>query len=157
MSPDDRPFEGTSALTRLAKYASVDPREHMYDLFDFINVIDHYPGRAPDGKYDNFPVQFARDQAAVRVWPHIWSTDVESVVLLGRQTSVAMNCPFDYFEWQTIREENYGREVRLAVSPHPGGTVMWWNNPENLKRGCEFLSGLAAEAEAEWQRLRALA
>lgn len=156
MKPGDLPLWGTSALTRLASYAGVSPREHLYDLFEFINVIEEYPGRAPGGQYDNFPMAYARQCAFSRVWPRVWAGSFDRVVVLGRQASRAMNVDetVPYFEWLTVRETSYGREVELAVSPHPGGKVMYWNDAENRARGCEFWRGLAGEAEAEWQRLR---
>jgi hypothetical protein len=128
MRPGARPFEGTSALTRLAGYCGVTPREHLYDLFDFVNVLQYWPGRDAGGKYDLFPMDEARREAAVL--DHVLLPWYKRVVILGRTTSKAFGLEdVPYLQWHD----------RLAILPHPGGTNVWWNLRRNKEDGIRFL------------------
>jgi len=156
MSPGDRPFEGTRALTLLAKYAGVTPRERLYDLADFVNCISEYPGPALDNdKYDAFPLEAAR-AGALLISAQIYRERYDTVVTLGSAVSKVFGKKdrHKWFEPQPMQW--WGRdprqdaaqkpafECRLFFSPHPGGTSMWWNDPKNRAAGTRFFTNLFA-------------
>lgn len=155
MAPDARPFEGTAALTRLAGYCGVSPRERLYDLFDFVNVIETYPGKQPgQTKYDAFPAE-AGLRGAQRVWAQVLDTPGppwRHVVVLGRVATDAMRTASKgafrtkdgWFQWESVWTPT-NRRINVTSSPHPGGTSMWWNKAENLTKGRAFWTALAAQ------------
>jgi hypothetical protein len=140
-----RPFEGTSALTRLAGYCSVSPREKLYDLFEFINLVPHYPGPAENSKYDAFPRQTALDNLE-RVMDFVLWNEADLVVTLGVATSkVVFGERPPWFVWH---EGGWGEHrFKMAASPHPGGTSMYWNDLDARQRGIEFWQELVRTVE----------
>lgn len=141
-----RPFEGTAALRRLAAYCGVDEfREHkLYDIFEFMNLVDEYPGPAkPGSKWDATPtVSMERLNVIMsRCMEHqqvVFLGAAARDLLLGRRRRHA---PFEWVEFST------SPQVLATWSPHPGGTSMWWNDPKNRDLGRGFWTALYQEAK----------
>lgn len=124
-----RPFEGAPVQGRFARYCGLEPAE-IYDVFDFANLIDHWPGpAAPGSKWDRFSAAEARPRVE-QLWSEMkW----ERVVTLGRAaTSVFWVSKPEWFVWFQVRG------VQGAASPHPGGTSFYWNDPVARDRGIKF-------------------
>lgn len=148
MQPGDRPLEGTRALTLLAKYAGVSPRERLYDIADVVNMIPRYPGPAPGRpKYDAYP-----EAEALRNAPRVLELmkGRQAVVFLGsavRGTMAKHLVGEREPEWfRTFLIGADGLEV--TFSPHPGGTSMYWNDPRNLAKGTAFWRQLVARFDS---------
>ena len=143
-----RPLEYSPSLTRLARYSGVVPKERMYELADFVNLIDRHPGRAADGKYDTFPLQEGVT-AAVQLKPTLHN--YARVVLLG----VAVRECFrraaiipDNMGWFEGHERWRGHKLTIvSVSPHPAGTSMFWNDPASEAAGTAFWHQVMEEAK----------
>jgi hypothetical protein len=137
MKPGARPFEGAPVLGRFAGYLGVEPPE-VYELFDLVNLVEYYPGPAkPGSRWDSFPVGEAV-RNSVKIREGLLTSGYERLVTIGRAaTSVFWGdrVPRAWFEWF---EDPELPGVRCSCSPHPGGTSMWWNSPENRELGVAF-------------------
>jgi hypothetical protein len=161
MSPGDRPFEGTRALTLMAKYSGVSPRERLYDLADFTNVVSEYPGAQPgSSKYDMFPLAEAL-KGRLRIYKQISVDRYERVVVLGSAASKVFG-KTDRIPWfgQIAAASSLGTDrvqrYELYYSPHPGGTSMWWNDPRNRTVGTRFFTWLFQQQSSERRDVEAL-
>ena len=117
------PFSGRAGR-RLAKACGV---EDLGDVFDMVNLIDRFPGKA--GKGDRFPAKLARERAAA-----LELGDHELVVFGGRAVAQA----FDVHRNPFLKWFRFGGRS-AAIIPHPSGIVTWWNSPENQRRARRFL------------------
>lgn len=143
MAPGVRPFEGARVLGRFAGYLGVEPAE-VYELFDIVNLIDHWPGPSyPGSKNDAFP----RDLAEVGAGPvreRVLEGSWRRVVTLGRAvTDVFWGTrrarKVLWFDWRAAWPlMQLPESVLGAASPHPGGTSMAWNDLELRRSGIEF-------------------
>lgn len=71
------------------------------------------------------------------------------VVLCGAGPAEAFGLPYvPHFKWYDhhteLQSHSAGMRVRrwtwkVAVIPHPSGTVLYWNSPENRAKGHRFL------------------
>lgn len=158
MEPNDIPLWGTSALTRLASYSGVAPRERLYDLAAFTNLIEDYPGpQRGNEKYDAFPTDVALKNVP-RVLDLASSGTYTHVVLLGSGVRKVMHKAlhergtpeFAWFSWHRhayALPSGSTRYFNIASSPHPGGTSLWWNDSVNRQRGRAFWTLLFAELD----------
>lgn len=163
MTAEDRPLEGTKALTLLAKYAGLSDKNRVYELAEIINMIEEYPGaQLGNEKYDAFPKAQANREFRERVLPWLHErtqADVCTIVFLGaaardvvaKQTilkadnwSTTVHSP-EWFVPHHISELELGHFVYF--SPHPGGTSMWWNKPGNKRTGMAFWHRRFAEVD----------
>lgn len=144
MSPGDRPFQGTPALARLANYCGESDPEKLYQVFDFINLVDDYPGPSAVGsKWDATPVVSTERQHVL----HDAILNHGHVVLLGRAASDVIfgkKSRPPMFSWALMSSVPL---VECTWSAHPGGTSMWWNQPKNREAGMKFWSGFYAFAK----------
>lgn len=159
MEPGDLPLWNTSVLTRLAGYAGVSPRERLYDLAAFINLVEDYPGPDPkNDKYDAFPLAAARAGMARVVGLAVQEQPTHVVTLGAAVRGVVASSKTPWFEWQSVELwSSWGRcQVQLACSPHPGGTSMWWNRAENRQAGTLFWRNLFAQLDSSRRSVSSL-
>jgi hypothetical protein len=157
MTPDSRVLEGTTAQRALAKYGRLSDQERIYELADFVNWIEYYPGPQPGNeKWDQFP-----SAEALRRWPaisdQIFDGGYTHVVSLGAAVRDVLaqllvldskHVRPEWFTWYRLRSSEHAATGLLwACSPHPGGTSFWWNKPENTRAGTLFWSGLFSSAD----------
>lgn len=133
MLPGDRPFQGTDALARLSRYCGAFRPDLLYDVFDFMNLSDQYPGPAkPGSKWDAKP-QLSTGRLEF-LFKEILRRD--RVVLLG---AVARDCfmgkDTEPFHWRNASDSP---QVMYCWSPHPGGTSMWWNDSGHRAQGSHW-------------------
>ena len=102
-------------------------QEQMLEDHDFINVLNHWPGKGYGG--DKFPLNEAIP-AARGLWPTLAG---RTVVLLGSNVGRAFGAKqFVYFQWYEFRDPQEFRNVicpKMAIVPHPSGVNRYWNNP----------------------------
>lgn len=145
---------GTHAFGRLAGYCGA-PEEMVAEAFDFCNVLDDWPGKVhvPSGggvgeKWDGFP---AHDSWEVGQRVSLLGADLlerprHYVVFLG---GWAGRCATFWLGLQPhvfLLPQVGPARADVVVSPHPSGTSMWWNYPENRRLGEEFWHGMLAYA-----------
>ena len=107
MSLGDEPLWGTQALVRLAGYAGIYPPEKLYDLADFVNVIEYYPGPSKVGsKWDAFPEDAAKE-GAIRVRRLIRYMQYRRVITLGTAVTKVV--------WQKHHEWSRGSRFLLEI------------------------------------------
>jgi uracil-DNA glycosylase len=136
--PDMRPFDSASGK-RLAKWMGTE-HAHMLELFHTDNLNVHLLGT--NGKYDMFDMDVARARAEeLRA---TWLTHPPLFAVLCGQ-KVAKAWPLRMPEKYTWYRDATG--VLCAWMPHPGGTNMHWNQPENVTRAEEFLHDVLRQAE----------
>lgn len=135
MQPGDPPFWGTQALARLAKYCGESDPPKLYEVYDFINLVDEYPGpSAPGSKWDQKP-KIPSDR---REWLFKQVMERTTVILLGAAArDVFLAKGSKMFGWRRLSDDPV---VQVTWSAHPGGTSMWWNRPENTQAGKDFWS-----------------
>lgn len=134
MQPGDRPFQGTKALNRLALYCGEPDPEQLYEMFEFVNLVDEYPGPAtPGSKWDQKPV-VPSDRLA---WIHKQIMCHYRTVLLGAAARdvILGHQRLPMFQWSVISNSPH---VECTWSAHPGGTSMYWNQPKNRAAGEAF-------------------
>ena len=144
-------------LAELAGLTLVDWNER----FECINVLDTYPGPAPGGKGDDFPMREARGSAErlkLKMVEH------DRVVLLGRRVACAfMIDPWlDWFVWTVLhlaktekvpqmvhKDDPLGpwptielKQVLVVVALYPSKVSHWWNDRSNVARAARFWGGL---------------
>lgn len=112
-------------------------QEQMLKDHDFINVLDHWPGKGIGG--DKFPIQEARIAAKKKL-------DLmhgRLCVLLGHNVARAFGCSqFRYLEWYEIRNpENFAEIVvpLMTIVPHPSGVNRYYNDPDKRLIVSKFL------------------
>jgi hypothetical protein len=119
----------------LAALAGVAHPIQWQALFECVNVLDRWPGKA-GGKGDAFPMGDALEAVDHRLAPLCWN---RRVVLLGRRVERAFRfneCP--WFEWHR------GRNDGLFVTvPHPSHVNHWWNKAENRREAARFWGTVA--------------
>jgi hypothetical protein len=124
----------------LARYAGLAGPEEFEDFTVFTNVVDARPEPyAPNPKWDAFDRDLAEPQ---KVFGLASDPEVTHVVVLGSAASEVFTDSvfprgFPWFTW--VR--GWG-PADWTKSPHPAGTSMWWNDPENRRSGVEFWTGL---------------
>jgi hypothetical protein len=116
-----RPFECDSGR-RLARYVGTD-LDDLLSVFKPRNLIGRYPGAL--GKYDRFSMEEGRASAAHMRRYVLPRYDV--ALVCGVATA---RC----FGWDVLDVTAVGRCLVYTL-PHPAGTSMWWNDPENRLRG----------------------
>jgi uracil-DNA glycosylase len=116
------PFSEGPTLRRMADLCGVS-RDEFPAMFDLVNLIDYWPGRAGDG--DAFPMAEARERAAAM------SVAGRPLVLLaGRAVERAFGLRRgDWFEVRDLRG------APCAVVPHPSGRNRWWNDARRVADG----------------------
>jgi len=106
---------------------------------DWRNLIEEWPGPARRGA-SAWNGQLARRNA-----PNLPLENYDLTILLGRRVAAAV-LPGGA-GWPFFRQHSYERGV-VTVVPHTSGINRWWNDPENVERGAEFLRQVATEALA---------
>lgn len=126
---DGSPLEGAAGL-RLAEFAGISYDEYLR-VTDRVNLLRKWPGRAPGGKGDLFPIAEAQ-LAAMQL-------DIRGrvVVMVGkgvaRAFSVHTRAPL---AWFTLEDRI---STRMAWMYHPSGVNRWYNDPENVAATSRFL------------------
>lgn len=129
-APDARPFTGRSGR-RLAALLDVE-HECLPVLFDLVNLLDRWPGKA--GKGDAFPMAEAKARAA-RLLPTFLARPW--ILIVGKATARAFRLRNPkYLEWVSFSGTS------VAVVPHPSGVNRWWNDPANVARAEVFMRSL---------------
>eukprot|EP00754_Rhynchopus_humris_P049654 Rhum_TRINITY_DN8517_c0_g1::Rhum_TRINITY_DN8517_c0_g1_i1::g.28473::m.28473 len=108
---------GTTTVRRLATLCGVSCSDDLNELFDFVNLLDSYPGRSASGVGDAFDLKAAR--AAASGIPLV-SRPV--VLLLGSNVARAFGLPNNVLQWQG----------NILVLPHPSGINHFWNEPAGV-------------------------
>jgi hypothetical protein len=131
---------------RLASYAGLDSAAEMASLFDFVNLLPEWPGEAESAKWDARPPAGAwevGDRASL-LGADLAERPRRVVLMLGDYVADAL-----LFWWGVTQPLERFERLRgpgncdLYRVPHPAGTNMWWNDPENRARAEEFLTGVA--------------
>lgn len=134
-------FHGSSSGKRLANLLQIS-EDDLWRLVDTVNLVDEYPG--PNGKWDKFPMEEAK-QGASHIKREKLNGTYEMVILAGLQTARAwgFNKP-DLFVINTssVLYRDVFWTYRVVVIPHPGGTNVWYNNPDNRETCRLFLTDL---------------
>lgn len=120
-------------------------REVFLRSFRRARLFSKYPGPAPGGQGDAFPMKEARRRA--RVLQDRLLSEADRVVFVGRAVSTAFGFSSPYLCW----EKWQGR--RAAVIPHPSGVNRWWNDADNTAAARAFLSKIPAggfDEESVW-------
>jgi hypothetical protein len=106
--------------------------EEFRASFRLVNLLRDWPGKAPGGCGDAFPMLEAR--LAARRFKMARRT-----ALAGRLVAQAFGLGrVPYFEWR-----RFGRDD-VVVIPHPSGINRWWNDRHNRARVGVFLQGLVS-------------
>jgi uracil-DNA glycosylase len=117
-------------------------QEQMLADHDFVNVLDHWPGKSLKG--DAFPIPEAKLAAKKK----LQLLRGRVVVLLGHNVARAFCCTkFSYFSWYEIRSDDDSADVvvpNMAIVPHPSQVNRFWNVEENRLIAGKFLRALAA-------------
>ena len=118
-------------------------QEQMLLDHDFINVLDHWPGKGLNG--DKWPLT----EATVAAQKKLESLRGRTVVLLGKNVARAFNKGlWRYLEWYEIRSPKNLADVvvpAVTIVPHPSGVNRYYNNPDNKAIVSKFLQMLAAK------------
>lgn len=118
------PFPRNCAGERLWRMSGWDLVD-WFARFDRINTIREFPGAAPSGKGDSFPLPLARECAArMRVE---MSLSTRHCVFVGKANA---NVHFAGLPEPFRLEEQDGGGLWAWV-PHTSGVVPFWNSPEN--------------------------
>lgn len=136
------PFVG-----RCGKFLAEDllgmKQEDMLLQFEFVNVLERWPGKGLNG--DLFPLAKAK-VGARRLVEHMRN---RTVVLLGHNVARAFGCEkFQYFRWYDVRHPDNNNVViakRCAIVPHPSGVNRLWNLKNNRLVARKFLMEAAAQ------------
>jgi hypothetical protein len=124
-----RDLEGHTA-GRLATYAGVSAPE-LGELFDFVNVLEEWPGQAADdSKWDGFPKP-AGWEVGRRM--SLLTADVNErprrmVVALGAWATQCLSHWWSLGRLDFLTSAPGPAMSAVASSPHPAGTSMWWND-----------------------------
>lgn len=114
----------------------------MLEQHDFINVLDHWPGKGVGG--DRFPMQEALKAARAKVDQ---LRNRRAVVLLGNNVARAFGArQFRYLEYYEMRHpDNFNDRVvdLMTIVPHPSGVNRYYNSQRNRDIVSKFLQGLA--------------
>lgn len=109
------PFGGRSGA-RFAKLCGLDLADFL-DLFDRINLLADFPGRAGD-KGDLFPMP--RGARAAELLAGLAG---RLVILVGMAVAAAFGVtPEPVLRWRRARPL-----PAFAIAPHPSGVSHWWN------------------------------
>lgn len=134
--PNTDPREPLSGRcgARLADLCGLSVPEFMM-LFDRINLIYRFPGKA--GKGDHFPIHVARRRA---IWMMMQGRLSQGpVILLGQKVADVFRFRCDPV--MTMIKSPVAPHG-MAMFPHPSGVSRWWNEPRNV-----------ADARRCWRRL----
>lgn len=133
--PEQRAWDSASGR-RLAKMMGTELGQ-VLSTFDTCNLNTQLHGT--NGKWDRFDLEEARKMAEYLERSILWQYDV--VLICGQAVA---RC----FDAKTLSHEVRRYEVpsgkwevtatHLYAIPHPGGTNMWWNSPENRKLGTAY-------------------
>lgn len=130
------PFTGKCGVF-LANLLGLTQKE-MLEQHDFINVLDHWPGRGVGG--DKFPLIQAKTAARDKLE---MLREKPVVILLGNNVARAFGATqFRYFTYYEIRNPVNPSDIivkRMAVVPHPSGVNRLWNIPGNRETASKFL------------------
>lgn len=144
--PGQRPWDSASGK-RLAAMFGVDLRE-MLESADTCNLNTDLHGTK--GKWDVFDVTEARHMADYLGRTQLWRYDV--VLLCGQAVAKAFGMLAPTYEHRYFRSPTtltHRLPTTVYAIPHPGGTNLWWNDPEHRRVG----ENLANRA---WKHARAL-
>lgn len=130
-SDPSEPLSGNSGR-RLAGLCGIDLATFLV-RFDRINLIPAFPGAAEKG--DRFVGAKEARALADALRPAIRG---RRVVLLGFQVGAAFRFTGPAFAWERSLETE-----AVAMSPHPSGISLWWNDRWNAERARRFWSTLA--------------
>lgn len=135
--PPGRPLVGGKTGTRLQALAGCETVRDYLRSFDTVNLISTYPGRAPGGKGDSFPMAEARI-VATAMKRFIRG---RRVVFVGGKVMEAFGVDSAPFLWQTYVDE-YAPEVSFewAMIPHPSPVNRFWNSQANWDRARSFFA-----------------
>jgi uracil-DNA glycosylase len=115
-------------------------QEEMLATHDFLNVLDHYPGKGVGG--DKFPMV----EATVKARKMLPTLRGRSIILLGANVARAFGAKqFSYLTQYEIRNpENLADIIVpwMVVIPHPSGINRHWNKPANRDVVRKFFSSL---------------
>lgn len=121
--PDTRPWDSASGK-RLATMMGTD-LETLLETFDTTNLNEELAGT--NGKWDLFDETVAEHKAAYLRRSILSEYDV--VLACGARVAKALGFPCPGGRWD-VRAETWTFGV-----PHPGGTNMWWNDPNHRAKG----------------------
>lgn len=131
-----RPLEGRTGA-KLAALAGMS-MEAFGRRFALANLLHAYPGPGASGKGSAFPDEEARVAASqLRALLSVEPAP-RRIVLLGKRVARAFGERAEPLcAWRPARFG--GRDVELAVVPHPSGVNKWYNSPENVALVERFL------------------
>lgn len=140
------PWTG-DAGARLARLMRI-PQSEMLELFDFVNVFEHFPGKTASGRGDRFPMPEAR-VAARRLWE---SGRISSrVILLGSNVCRAFDLFPDMCRFSLVKpavwHRGYGPIRHTTTIPHPSGMCRFYNDVYNKARVAAFLVDLVKDEQ----------
>ncbi len=118
---------------------------------DFINVLDHFPGKSSVG--DKFPIIEAQSAAKAKLES---LRGKQVVILLGNNVARAFGAKsFSYFSWYEIRNPDKFTDIvvpRMAVVPHPSGINRYWNHVQNRLNAEKFFRYLLSVKDDDEQQ-----
>lgn len=139
--PGAAPFSGGRTGALLEELAGV-PLDVLQREWTFVNVLPHYPGSAPSGVGDAFPMSEARAQALAI--SDTWVSG-DRIVLCGRNVARS-------FGWTSLPYLSWERgpfDIAISVFPHPSGLNRWWNDLDNRVEAAMFLRDLVRRSIGE--------
>jgi hypothetical protein len=113
---------------------------------DFVNVLNHFPGKSKLSKSAKFPMAEART-AAKSLLELLRN---RTVVLCGKNVAAAFGLEkFQYFVKYQFRSDTDSLLMvpTVVVIPHASGKAILWNNPEFVDYARKFLTNLIHEGE----------
>lgn len=127
----------------------------LRDVFEPVNLLRRWPGKAAGGRGDAWPTAAARESAVRWLRRRRRRRDVRPVVLLGDRVAAAFGLRgATVLRWTAAGlGDRLGMTV-VAVVPHPSGINRWWNDARNARAAREFLIGAARSAAGRDARRR---
>lgn len=112
------------------------PQEEMLSTFDFINILDHFPGKSIVG--DKFPILEAFI-AAQKKLPQMAN---RPCILVGNNVARAFKLKYQYLHWYKMPDPDDASRTLiplLAVIPHTSGLNRYYNSAQNRDLVSMFL------------------
>lgn len=140
--PPGRPLVGGRSGTFMQSLTGCQTLKDYIKHFETMNVLDWYPGRAPGGKGDRFPMTEARVAARDKL-PQLLG---RKVVFCGSGVAEAFDAvePIAPFTW--MMRLHAAASFQWAMVPHPSPVNRFWNDPANVARAKQFFDLLLGRA-----------
>lgn len=100
----------------------------MWSFTDTTNLILEYPG--PNGKWDKFDSTEAKE-GVERIKQQLRHTPRELVILAGLKVAQTWLSAMPATLPLHITYVNEYLDQKMLIIPHPGGTNVWYNNPQH--------------------------